>query len=181
MIRLCVSCRTKYPQRALVPFHRGEGNELLLGAGTRSAWVCPNKECLMRLTQKPHLASRSIREKGFHANTCLEQVQHRNKCDISTYLHSSLQSGVVYSGRAQVLNNQHKIDFLIVSSNPSISSHILDVVQRLSSKTKIFYLNISPEVLGSWIKKGKRKMIGLSQNSHSMRLFHSLQQHKQLR
>ena len=181
MIRLCVSCRTKYPQRALVPFHRGEGNELLLGAGTRSAWVCPKKECLMRLTQKPHLASRSIREKGFHANTCLEQVQHRNKCDISTHLSLSLQSGVVFSGQAQIVKNRHKIDFLIISSKPSISSHILDVVQRLSSKTKIFYLNISPEILGSWIKKGKRKMIGLSQNSHSMRLLQSLQQYKQLR
>ena len=181
MIRLCVSCRTRRPQKALVPFHRGEKNELLLGAGTRSAWVCPTKGCLMRLTQRPHLASRSIREKGFHANTCLEQVQYKNKCDISTHLRSSLQSGVVYSGRAKVLNNQHKIDFLIVSSKPSISSHTLDVVQRLSSKTKIFYLNISPEILGSWIKKGKRKMIGLSQNSHSMRLFHSLQQHTLLR
>ena len=181
MTRLCVACRTKYSQKDLVPFHRGEENTLLLGAGTRSAWVCPTKSCLTRLTQKPHLASRSIREKGFRANTCLEQVQHRNKCDISTHLSSSMQSGVVFSGQAQILENRHKIDFLIVSSKPSISSHILDVVQRFSSKTKIFYLNISPEILGSWIKKGKRKMIGLSQNSHSMRLFQSLQQHNQLR
>lgn len=181
MTRLCVACRTKYPQKDLVPFHRGEDSTLLLGAGPRSVWVCPTKSCLARLTQKPHLASRSIREKGFRANTCLEQVQHRNKCDIGTHLSSSMQSGVVFSGRAQVLENRHKIDFLIVSSKPSFSSHILDVVQKFSSKTKIFYLNISPELLGNWIKKGNRKMIGLSQNSHSMRLLQSLQQHKQLR
>ena len=181
MIRLCVSCRTKLAQKELVPFHRGEDNTLLLGSGKRSAWVCPTKGCLSRLTQKPHLASRSIREKGFQANTCLEQVQHRNKRDISRCLYMAHQSGVVFGGQAQVLRNQHKIDFLIVSSKPSISSHILDVVQRFSSKTKIFYLNVSPEVLGSWIKKGKRKMLGLSQNSHSMRLFHFLQQHKNLR
>ena len=124
MIRLCVSCRTRRPQRLLFPFHRGEKNELLLGAGTSLGMSPKGVSC--DLHKKPHLASRSFEKKGFHANTCLEQVQYKNKCDISTHLRSSVQSGVVYSGRAKVLNNQHKIDFLSSALNlPSLPTPLM--------------------------------------------------------
>jgi len=182
MIRFCVACRTRHPQKHLIPFHRGEENMLLLGIGKRSAWVCANKNCLTHLTQKPNLASRSLKMNGFQANTCLEQVQEKNKCDISKHLYLSQQSGVVFSGRINVLQNQQKIKFLIICcSNSSHSPYILNVIQRFSSKVQIFYLNISPELLGRWIRKGKRKIIGLSQNRHSLQLLNTLQQYKQLR
>ena len=114
MIRFCVACRNRRPQKNLIPFYRGEDNELLLGIGKRSAWICPQKKCLMRLTQKPNLASRSLKMKGFQANTCLEQVQKKNKCDISKHLYLSQQSGVVFSSRLQLLKNKNKIQFLII-------------------------------------------------------------------
>ena len=106
MIRFCVACRTRREVHHLVPFHRGEAGMLLLGTGKRSAWVCVDKKCLTQLSQKPQKSYRSLKIRNLHANTCLEQVQEKNKCDICRNLSLSQQSGVVFSGRIKVLQNK---------------------------------------------------------------------------
>jgi predicted RNA-binding protein YlxR (DUF448 family) len=182
MIRFCVACHTRHESHHLVPFHRGEANELLLGRGKRTAWVCIQKKCLTLLSQKPRQAYRSLKIRDVHANTCLEQVQEKNKYDICRNLSLSQQSGVVFSGRIKVLQNRGKISFLISCASHSTQNNSnTDFVHAFPSKLQIFHLDITPRTAGKWIGKGERTVLGLSQNRHSLQLLKTLHQYQSLR
>jgi predicted RNA-binding protein YlxR (DUF448 family) len=182
MIRFCVACRTRHEAQHLVPFHRGEKGILLLGTGKRSAWVCMNKKCLTQLAQKPKQACRSLKIRDLHANTCLEQVQEKNKYDICRNLSLSQQSGVVFSGRIKVLQNKERLFFLIFcASHSTKNNRNTDFRHAFPSKLQTFHLDVSPRTAGKWIGKGERTILGLSQNRHSLQLLKTLHQYQNLR
>ena len=194
MIRFCVACRTRKETHDLIAFHREE-KELLLGVGRRSAWVCRQKKCLQLLEKNPMIAYRSLQIKDFSANTCLEQMQEKNKCDIQRYLVLSQRSGVVFSGPISVLQNKEKLSFLLFcgvsqeaflqkkptreyAQTKSVQQEFID---QFPTPIPVFYVDIQPQKIGEWIGKGKRKILGLSHNRHSRQLLKTLHQYKNLR
>ena len=195
MIRFCVSCRTRKETHELIAFHREEAKDLLLGVGRRSAWVCRQKTCLQKLAKNPMIAYRSLQIKDFHANTCLAQMQDKNKRDIHKHLVLSQRSGVVFSGPINVLKNKEKISFLLFCGAPQepfshnkpirelahTKSAAQEFIDLFSSPIPVFYVDIHPQELGTWIGKGKRKILGLSHNRHSRQLLKTLHQYKNLR
>jgi len=181
VIRFCVSCRTRKPAVDLIRFYRGEDGSLLLGKGKRSAWVCPTKKCIHKLTKKPNIAQRSLQSKNIVANSCIQQMQDWNKYIISKYLSLSQQSGVVFSGRSQILKNKEILSFLILCSSSIASRYIAEPFTHFPSTIQTFYLDVDPPTLGSWIGKRSRNSVGLSQNRHSSQLLKYLHQYKDLR
>ena len=181
MNRFCVACRTKKQASTLIRFYQGETGMLLLGTGKRSAWVCPTKKCLEKLEKKPQISKRSIRRKNIVANSCIQQVQDRNKCIISKYLSLSQQSGVVFSGRSQILKNKEMISFLILCSTSKTSRYTAEPFIHFPTTIQTFHLDVESTTLGSWIGKGARNAVGLSKNIHSTQLLKHLHQYQNLR
>ena len=180
MIRFCVSCRNRKPSQLLVPFHSDLSGRLLLGRGTRSAWVCMEKECLLQLKHHPKKASRSLKTKVVDSNKCLQQVQNLVKRDIYKNIVHAKRSGNVYSGRNKIMRHQDSIHILILSQS-SDNQHKKNYWKTLIPKSNLFTIDISQKKLGSLVNKGSRCALGVSPNRHAQQLVEHLHQYNNLR
>jgi len=182
--RSCILTRRKSDQVDLVRLVLSPEGELFVDyrgkLPGRGAWVCPEREVLEALEQKPKLLSRAFRT-SVNANGLLEKLQSVNYRAVMDGLSLASRAGALVGGGKRVREALQSSRCIGLVFSASTSERLkLDLSAR-NSEIPVFILGLSPEEIGGQIGKGPRSALAVISSKPGQYLIRELHRHCALR